>query len=50
MNEKLLLFDDELDKLKQTGWKYRVLWQDEKKMIFAVEAKIPEEIHKKLKS
>jgi len=31
MSENLLLFNDELDKLKETGWDYEIIYQDERK-------------------
>ncbi|NIO22374.1 MAG: hypothetical protein GTN76_17025 [Candidatus Aenigmarchaeota archaeon] len=34
MFEKLLFFDDELDKLKETGWGYEILCCDNKKIIY----------------
>ena len=31
MRENLLLFNGELDKLKETGWGYEIIYQDERK-------------------
>jgi len=44
VHKKLLLFDDELDKLKETGWDYEVIYSDPKKKIYAVKVDIPHEI------
>ena len=48
MHKKLLLFDDELDKLKQTGWDYEILYKDDNKRIFVVKVDIPPEIEEHL--
>ena len=49
MYETLLLFDNELDKLKQTGWDYELKWVDEDKKIFVVKVDIPQDVMKHLK-
>ena len=46
MYEKLLLFDDELDKLKKTGWDYKILYSDDKNRIYIVRVDVPREILK----
>ena len=48
MKKKVLLFDDELDKLKQTGWDYEMLYGDDDKRIYVVNMEIPKEISKHL--
>ena len=47
MLEKLLLFDDELEKLKQTGWDYQILYKVDEKRIYVVKTNIPDKIFNK---
>jgi len=48
MRENLLLFNDELDRLKETGWDYEIVYQDEKKRIYVVKAEVPEKVWRHL--
>jgi hypothetical protein len=44
MKEDLLLFDNEMQELKDTGWDYEILFEDKKQGIYSVRADIPESI------
>jgi hypothetical protein len=44
MGVNLLLFNDELDKLKETGWDHEITYQDDKKGIYLVKTEVPERV------
>ena len=48
MRENLLLFNNELDKLKETGWDYEIIYQNERKRIYVVKAEVPEKVWRHL--
>ena len=48
MRENLLLFNEELDKLKETGWDYEIIYQNERKRIYVVKAEVPEKVWRHL--
>ncbi len=47
MKERILLFNNEIERFKTLGWPYEVFYQDKKEGIYLVEADIPDEIMKK---
>jgi hypothetical protein len=48
MYEKLLLFDSELDKLIKIGWKYKILYRDDRRRIYIVRVDVPKKIWQQL--
>lgn len=47
MKERLLLFDDEINKLKEAGWNYEIIYKDKAKKVFIVKVDVPDDIMKK---
>lgn len=48
IEEKLILFDDEMDKLRATGWEFQILYEDEEKGVYAVRVDIPPGVAKRV--